>query len=68
MPIRALQSQLVADFSDAMPPAGQKRDVEWDRPVFRPPFLPNPRVVFDPLPFRTQLRGVVRQVRSLAGR
>jgi len=27
------------------------RDITWDRPVFRPPFLPNPRVIFDPLPF-----------------
>jgi hypothetical protein len=27
------------------------RDITWDRPVFRPPGLPNPRVIFDPLPF-----------------
>ncbi len=30
------------------------RDVTWDRIVFQPPALPNPRHVFDPLPFRTQ--------------
>jgi hypothetical protein len=30
-------------------------DVAWGRPVFRPPLLPNPRVIFDPLPFRSQL-------------
>lgn len=28
-----------------------QRDIMWDRPVFRPPLLPNPRVIFDPLPF-----------------
>ncbi len=27
------------------------RDILWDRPVFRAPTLPNPRVAFDPLPF-----------------
>ena len=27
------------------------RDVLWGRPVFKAPQLPNPRVVFDPLPF-----------------
>ena len=29
-------------------------EILWGRPVFRPPELANPRVVFDPLPFRTQ--------------
>jgi hypothetical protein len=32
-------------------PAGQGHDITWDRPVFRPPMLPNLRVIFDPLPF-----------------
>ncbi len=27
------------------------RDIEWNRPVFKAPALPNPRIVFDPLPF-----------------
>ena len=27
------------------------RDITWDRPVFRPPELPNPRIMLDPLPF-----------------
>lgn len=27
------------------------RDISWDRPVFKAPVLPNPRIVFDPLPF-----------------
>jgi hypothetical protein len=31
--------------------SGPSRDITWDRPVFRPPVLPNPRVIFDPLPF-----------------
>jgi len=33
------------------PQAGLARDLTWDRPVFRPPLLPNLRVIFDPLPF-----------------
>lgn len=36
------------------------RDILWDRPIFRAPALPNPRVIFDPLPFRTQLFGALR--------
>ncbi|MFZ5496697.1 MAG: hypothetical protein ACOZE5_15360 [Verrucomicrobiota bacterium] len=27
------------------------RDILWGRPVFKAPALPNPRIVFDPLPF-----------------
>lgn len=27
------------------------RDILWGQPVFKAPELPNPRVVFDPLPF-----------------
>lgn len=28
-----------------------RRDVLWGRPLFKAPALPNPRLVFDPLPF-----------------
>jgi len=37
----------------AQPPGrvADARDVLWGRPVFKAPALPNPRVVFDPLPF-----------------
>lgn len=31
------------------------RDLTWGRILFPPPALPNPRVIFDPQPFRTQL-------------
>ncbi len=44
------------------------RDIVWDRPIFRAPALPNPRVVFDPLPFRTQLFNTARRVYRLAKR
>jgi hypothetical protein len=30
-------------------------DVLWGRPIFKAPSLPNPRIVYDPQPFRTQL-------------
>ncbi|WP_069963453.1 hypothetical protein [Lacunisphaera limnophila] len=36
------------------PPPRRRRDVTWDRILFQPPTL-NPRLVFDPLPFRSQL-------------
>lgn len=29
----------------------QASDVLWGRPIFKAPQLPNPRVMFDPLPF-----------------
>ena len=42
-------------FSLATEPAARRaRDVTWDRILFQPPALLNPRLVFDPLPFRTQ--------------
>lgn len=28
------------------------RDLTWGRPIFKAPTLPNPRIVFDPTPFR----------------
>jgi hypothetical protein len=30
------------------------RDFTWDRILFQPPALLNPRQIFDPLPFRAQ--------------
>jgi hypothetical protein len=27
------------------------RDILWNRPLFKAPALPNPRIAFDPLPF-----------------
>ena len=30
------------------------QDILWGRPIFRAPDLPSPRVIFEPLPFRTQ--------------
>jgi len=38
------------------------RDITWDRILFQPPALLNPRQVFDPLPFRTQ--SLPRRTRS----
>ncbi len=39
------------------------RDITWGRPVFLPPMLPNPRIMFDPLPFTAQrLMTTLRQV------
>lgn len=34
---------------------GLVHDILWGRPLFHAPPLPNPRVIFDPLPFRTLL-------------
>jgi|GEM_PF-2362732 len=31
--------------------AGRTRDLIWGRPVFKAPTLPNPRTIFDPMPF-----------------
>jgi hypothetical protein len=36
---------------------GYLQDIGWGRPVFRAPELPSPRVVFDPLPFRSHFSG-----------
>jgi len=30
------------------------RDITWDRVLFQPPALLNPRQIFEPLPFRMQ--------------
>jgi len=27
------------------------RDILWNKPLFKAPALPNPRIAFDPLPF-----------------
>lgn len=39
-----------------------KRDILWNQPVFQAPALPNPRIVFDPIPFTAQ-RLTLRRVR-----
>jgi hypothetical protein len=36
-------------------------DIGWGRPVFKAPDLPSPRVIFDPLPFRSAFSGGQRQ-------
>lgn len=46
--------------------SGQSRDITWDRPLFRPPVLPNPRVMFDPLPFTAHR--LTANARPAAGR
>lgn len=51
MPARLIQPSFVRAETPA-PIRGRVRDLEWDRPVFSPPALPNPRAVFDPVPFR----------------
>jgi hypothetical protein len=33
------------------PKPALEHDILWGQPVFKAPELPNPRVVFDPLPF-----------------
>jgi hypothetical protein len=44
-----------SSFSPATETAARRtRDVTWGRILFQPPALLNPRLVFDPLPFRTQ--------------
>jgi hypothetical protein len=42
-------------FSHGTDTPRRVRDVTWGRILFQPPALLNPRQVFDPLPFRTQL-------------
>ncbi|HYC71728.1 MAG TPA: hypothetical protein VEB66_11005 [Opitutaceae bacterium] len=41
-----------ANGTGASPKPGLLRDLVWGRPVFKAPALPNPRIVFDPLPFQ----------------
>lgn len=43
---------------------GTPLDILWGRPIFRAPPLPNPRVIFDPLPFRALIPPSTRTVRS----
>jgi len=52
-------------FSPAAETAERRtRDVTWDRILFQPPALINPRQIFDPLPFRTQRLQRVPRSRS----
>ena len=43
-------------------------DILWGRPIFRAPPLLNPRIVFDPLPFRAVLPLSRRQCAPVAFR
>jgi hypothetical protein len=42
------------------------RDITWGRILFLPPELANPRVIFDPLPFRSQEFAAIRTRKPLA--
>jgi hypothetical protein len=50
---RKPSQRLTGQPSGPVQPArsAELRDVLWNRPVFRAPHLPSPRVAFDPLPF-----------------
>ncbi len=50
MPLSILKKFILPHSSQNFA-AGLTHDVTWDRPLFRPPSLQNPRVMFDPLPF-----------------
>ena len=50
MPLSTLKKFVLPRSSENFA-AGLTRDITWDRPLFRPPLLANPRVMFDPLPF-----------------
>lgn len=43
---------------------GLLRDLAWDRPIFRAPALPNPRVALDPLPFTATRLGRGQEQRT----
>lgn len=53
MPLSTLK-KVVTPLSSRKAMAGLSRDITWDRPLFRPPELQNPRIMFDPLPFTAQ--------------
>jgi hypothetical protein len=61
-----LDPHLTTGFNLSGPGQTMLRDIIWDRPIFRAPALPNPRVIFDPLPFRTQLFGAFKGKRRTA--
>jgi len=44
------------------------RDITWGRFLFLPPQLANPRLIFDPLPFRAQEFALARPRRSASSR
>jgi len=48
-PLKPRQAESVPAFSAVRPAV--LRDILWNKPVFKAPALPNPRVAFDPLPF-----------------
>jgi hypothetical protein len=41
----------VAQLLAAVRQASNNRDILWNRPLFKAPALPNPRIAFDQLPF-----------------
>ncbi|MEO6995465.1 MAG: hypothetical protein ABI273_17810 [Lacunisphaera sp.] len=55
------QKKFALPLSSSNFAAGLTHDVTWDRPLFRPPSLPNPRVMFDPLPFTANRIGAGRR-------
>jgi len=50
MPLSTLKN-FATTLSSQNLATGLTRDILWDRPLFRPPVLQNPRTIFDPLPF-----------------
>jgi hypothetical protein len=49
-------------------PLRRTRDLAWGRPLFLPPELTNPRVIFDPLPFRCTAPAFPHGRKSSGGR
>jgi hypothetical protein len=41
----------VTQLLAAVRQAASNRDILWNRPLFKAPALPNPRIAVDPLPF-----------------
>ena len=68
MPHRSFSPKFASSLDGVGQGSPLVRDIAWDRPIFRAPLLPNPRVIFDPLPFRTQFSTAVRQFRQLTRR
>jgi hypothetical protein len=65
MPLSTLK-KFVLPLSSQNFAEGLTRDITWDRPLFRPPLLPNPRVMFDPLPFTAHRMNPVRRQNAKA--
>ena len=65
MPLSTLKNFILPP-SDSNPAASLSRDITWDRPVFRPPVLPNPRMIFDPMPFTAHRINAIRRQNAKA--